>query len=146
MSRETAARQPLCADMNGFSLRAAVRVEANDRKRLEQLCRYITRPALSDERVQLNAAGQVELELKTPWRDGATHLVMSPLEFIQRLVAPKPRSRLRPQMTALRRPILALGCPDWVGTASSQPSAAVVHPRACAGRAARAANGRYPLA
>ena len=29
--------------------------------RLEQLCRYITRPALSDERVQLNGAGQVEL-------------------------------------------------------------------------------------
>ena len=38
-----------------------MRVEANDRKRLEQLCRYITRPALSDERVQLNAAGQVVL-------------------------------------------------------------------------------------
>ena len=44
------------------------------------LCRYITRPALSDERVQLNAAGLVELKLKTPWRDGTTHLVMSPLE------------------------------------------------------------------
>lgn len=32
-------------------------------------CRYITQPALSDERVQLNAAGQVQLKLKTPWRD-----------------------------------------------------------------------------
>ena len=31
---------------------APVRVEAHDRKRLEQLCRYITRPALSDERDQ----------------------------------------------------------------------------------------------
>jgi hypothetical protein len=62
-----------------------VRVEAPDRKRLEQLCRYITRPALSDERVRLNDAGQVELKLKTPWRDGTTHLVMSPLEFMQRL-------------------------------------------------------------
>jgi hypothetical protein len=30
-------------------LHAAVRVEAHDRKRREQLCRYITRPALSDE-------------------------------------------------------------------------------------------------
>ena len=63
MPRDSAARQPLCADIDGFSLHAAVRVEANDRKRLEQLCRCITRPALSDERVQLNAAGQVELEL-----------------------------------------------------------------------------------
>ena len=72
----------------------AVRVEAHDRKRLEQLCRYITRPALSDERVQLNCAGQVELKLKTPWRDGTTHLVMSPLRFMQRLAALVPRLRL----------------------------------------------------
>jgi hypothetical protein len=51
MPRESTAGQPLCADIDGFSLHAAVRVEAHDRKRLEQLCRYITRPALSDERV-----------------------------------------------------------------------------------------------
>ena len=92
--REATPRQPLCADIDGFSLHAAVRVEAHDRKRLEQLCRYITRPALSDERVQLNAAGQVELKLKTPWRDGTTHLVMSPLEFMRRLAALVPRPRL----------------------------------------------------
>jgi hypothetical protein len=94
MPREASARQPLCADIDGFSLHAAVRVQANDRKRLEQLCRYITRPALSDERVQVNAAGPVELEPKTPWRDGTTHLVMSPLEFMQRLAALVPRARL----------------------------------------------------
>jgi hypothetical protein len=37
--RKPAVRQPLCADIDGFSLHAAVRVEAHDRKRLEQLCR-----------------------------------------------------------------------------------------------------------
>jgi hypothetical protein len=79
MPREVTARQPLCADVDGFSLHAAVRIEAHERKRLERLCRYITRPALSDGRIRVNAAGQVELELKTPWRDGTTHLVMSPL-------------------------------------------------------------------
>jgi hypothetical protein len=57
MPRVDRAQQPLCADIDGFSLHAAVRVEAHERKRLEQLCRYITRPALSDERVQLNDAG-----------------------------------------------------------------------------------------
>ena len=56
MPREDAARQPLCVDIDGFSLHAAVRVEAHDRKRLEQLCRYITRPALANERLQTNAA------------------------------------------------------------------------------------------
>lgn len=69
------ARQPVCADIDGFSLPAAMRVEAHDRKRLGQLCRYITWPGLSDEWVQLNAAGQVELKLKSPWLDGTTHLV-----------------------------------------------------------------------
>jgi hypothetical protein len=32
--------------------------------------------------------------LKTRWRDGTTHLVMSPLEFMQRLAALVPRPRL----------------------------------------------------
>jgi hypothetical protein len=121
MPREATVRQSLWVDFDGFSLHAAVRVEAHDRKRLEQLCRYIARPALSDERVQLNAAGQVELKLTTPRRDGpagrtgpvarflarhqqstgllvsglsTTHLVMSPLEFMQRLAALVPRPRL----------------------------------------------------
>ncbi len=44
--------------------------------------------------MQINAAGQVELKLKTPWRDGTTHLV-SPLEFMQRLAALVPRPRLQ---------------------------------------------------
>ena len=48
----------------------------------------------ADERVQINAAGQVELNLKTPWRDGTTNLVMSQLGFIQRLAALVPRPRL----------------------------------------------------
>jgi hypothetical protein len=92
--RALCGRCRLCADIDGFSLHAAVRVGAHDRKRLEQRCRYITRPAVSDELVQLNAAGQVELQLKTPWRDGTTHLVMSPLQFMQRLAAlvPDPRA------------------------------------------------------
>ncbi len=74
MPRDADFNQPLCADMQGFSLHAAVRCGADDRQALEQLCRYITRPALANERVQTNATGQVVLKLKTPWRDGTTHL------------------------------------------------------------------------
>ena len=95
MPREVTARRPLCAYIHGFSLHAAVCIEAHECKRLERLCRTITRPALSDERLQVKAAGQAELELKTPWRDGATLLMMSPLEFMQRLAALVPRPRLR---------------------------------------------------
>ncbi len=71
-----------------------MRCGAADRQAPEQLRRYITRPALANERVQTDAAGQVVLKLKTAWRDGTTHLVMSPLEFMQRLAALVPRSRL----------------------------------------------------
>ena len=56
-----------------------MRCAADDRQALEQLCRYITRPALANDRVQTNAAGQMVLKLKTRWRDGSTQLVMSPL-------------------------------------------------------------------
>lgn len=79
------------ADNDGFSLHAAVRCGTDDRQALEQLSRYITRPALADERVQTNAAGKGVLKLKKPWRDGTTHLVMSPLEFMLRLAALVPR-------------------------------------------------------
>ena len=67
MPRQTELKQTLCADINGFSLHAAVRCAADDRHALEQLCRTITRPALANERVQTNAAGQVVLKLTTAW-------------------------------------------------------------------------------
>ena len=88
----------MCAEHQGFSLHAAVRCAAHERKRLEQLCRTITRPALANERVQCNAAGQVVRKLKTAWRDGTTHIVMSPLTFMRRLAAlvPRPRCALDP--------------------------------------------------
>ena len=112
MPREADFRQNMCADIDGFSLHAAVRCGAEDRQALEQLCRYITRPALANERAQTNAAGQVVLKLKTPWRDGTTHLVTSPLAVMQRLGA----------LVALRRQ-LALGC--WRDARASDCFAAV---------------------
>jgi hypothetical protein len=76
---------------------AEVRCAAHQRKKLEHLCRYITRPAIANERLKRNRAGDVVLQLKTPYQDGTTHIVMSPLEFMQRLTAliPRPRLHLR---------------------------------------------------
>jgi hypothetical protein len=111
--------QTAAADNNGFSLHAAVRCAAETRQALEQLCRYITRPALANERVQTNAGGQVVLKLKTPWRDGTTHLAMSPLEFMQRLAALVTRPRLHPPRTASRLSISPIACPVWVAMQSS---------------------------
>ena len=93
-SRPADSTQPGCVNAHGFSLHAAVRCGADQRKELERLCRYITRPAIANERLKRNRAGQVVLQLKSPYRDGTTHIVMSPLEFMQRLAALVPRPRL----------------------------------------------------
>ena len=52
----------------GFSLHAGVATKANDRAKLERLCRYITRPAISTKRLSMTRNGRVRYELKTPWR------------------------------------------------------------------------------
>ncbi len=87
-------RKVLSADAHGFSLHAAVRCAADGRKQLERLCRYITRPELANERLSRNGKGQVVLRLKSPYRDGTTHIVMRPQEFMSRLAALVPRPRL----------------------------------------------------
>lgn len=66
----------------------------------------------------LTRQGYVRYQLKTPYRDGTTHIILEPLDFIARLAAlvPKPRvnlirfhgvfapnSRLRQQVTPARR-------------------------------------------
>ena len=84
----------LCANTHGFSLHAGTRCDADQRKALERLCRYITRPAIANERLKRNGAGEVVLQLKSAYKDGTTHVVMSPLEFMQRLAALVPRPRL----------------------------------------------------
>ena len=66
----------------------------DQRAELKHLCRYITRPAIANERLQRNRAGQVVLQLKSPYKDGSTHIVMEPLEFMERLAALVPRPRL----------------------------------------------------
>jgi hypothetical protein len=71
-----------------------VRWGADQRQQLEHLCRYITRPAIANERLKRNRSGQVVLQLKSSYKDGTTHIVMSPLEFMQRLAALVPRPRL----------------------------------------------------
>jgi hypothetical protein len=68
----------------GFSLHAGLRCSAEQRQELEQLCRYITRPAIANGRLSRNRTGDVVLRLKSPYQDGTTHAVMSPLECMQR--------------------------------------------------------------
>ena len=84
----------LCAPTHTDSACTRACAAADDRRGLEQLCRYITRPAIANERLSVNREGNVVLKLKTPWRNGTTHIVMSPMAFMQRLAALVPRPRL----------------------------------------------------
>ena len=47
----------------GFSLHAGVASEAHEREKLERLCRYITRPAVSTERLSLTTQGNLRYRL-----------------------------------------------------------------------------------
>ena len=58
LPREVSDPQKRCANSQGFSLYAAVRCGAGQRETLERLCRFITRPALANDRVQINSAGR----------------------------------------------------------------------------------------
>jgi hypothetical protein len=80
----------------GFSLHAGVAARADERKKLERLCRYISRPAISEKRLSLTPNGNIRYELKTPYKDGTTHVIFEPLDFMARLAAlvPKPRVNL----------------------------------------------------
>ena len=80
----------LCANHEGFSLHAGVHCDANDRQGIEQLCRYITRPAISNERLSINRDGNVVLKLKTAWRNGTTHIVLAPNAKLRSTVVPVP--------------------------------------------------------
>ena len=82
--------------VSGFSLHAGVAARADERKKLERLCRYISRPAVSEKRLSLTSNGNIRYQLKTPYRDGTTHVIFEPLDFIARLAAliPRPRANL----------------------------------------------------
>ena len=71
-------------------------IAASEREKLERLCRYISRPPVATERLALSASGQVRYTLKTPYRDGTTHIVLEPLDLMARLAAlvPPPRMHL----------------------------------------------------
>jgi hypothetical protein len=71
------------AQANGFSLHAGMAAQAGELAKLERLCRYISRPAVAVETAQ----GHIRYALKTPYRDGTTHVVFEPEDFLSRLAA-----------------------------------------------------------
>ena len=55
--------------IGGFSLHAGVAVNTRERTKLERICWYISRPALSEARLELTDKSMVRCALKTAYRD-----------------------------------------------------------------------------
>ena len=113
-------KRPLGAHIDGFDLHASTALGAEDRSGLESLLRYQLRPPLSKVRLSRLDDGRIKLRLRTPWSDGTTHLVLEPLELIEKLIPliPRPKTNLIVYHGALasraqdREKIVAYGRPE----------------------------------
>ncbi|MCP4242471.1 MAG: hypothetical protein GY772_18100 [bacterium] len=128
----------------GINLYAKQFVHGRDRKQLERLAKYITRPPVSNERLSLRADGRLELAFKNVWKDGTRGIVLEPHDLITRLIAAVP-----PQGgSAARRaagglpPRAATSTPGAVLRGAVQPLAASGGDRAVASRHRARASGR----
>ncbi len=80
----------LCATAHGFSLHAATTARAEDAAGREALCKYILRPPIARENVELVADDLVRLKLKRPFSDGTFALDLDPLSLLVRLATTVP--------------------------------------------------------
>jgi hypothetical protein len=85
-----------CASLGGFSLHANTSVEADEKDRLEKLCRYVARPPIAEMRLSESREGGIIYRFKKEWSDGTQAVLFTPQEFIEKLVAliPPPRIHL----------------------------------------------------
>ena len=95
---------------------------ADDRRKLERLCRYVARPPIALDRLSRDRDGDglVVYELKHPFRDGTSHVVFEPLDLMAHIHVRHPSGGLRPSKSA----VLPIGhcSPDRCGAAPAKPS------------------------
>jgi hypothetical protein len=97
-ARRPAPNKPLCArSPGGLEVHAEVTITSHDRKGLERLCRYLSRPPIPQDRLERRADGKYVLSLKRTWKGGVKAVVFEPLDLIARLAAlvPAPYLALR---------------------------------------------------
>jgi hypothetical protein len=82
-----------CAEWDGYSLHANTRVGELARAESEKLCRYVCRPAIAASRISQLPSDLVRIELKQPWRNGATAVLIPPADLVLRMAAQVPLPR-----------------------------------------------------
>ena len=81
-----ARRAPLSAFIEGFSLHAATRVMASDRRGLWRLCAYGARGAVASSRLSELPDGRFAYDMKRALPDGRRQLVMTGAFLLEKLV------------------------------------------------------------
>ena len=86
------------AIIGGYSLHAGTYIPKNDRARLEQMCRYLLRPPISEERLTFKRSptgeDSVVYKLKNEWNDGTKAILLTGEEFIEKIVSIIPQPRI----------------------------------------------------
>ena len=87
---------PVLGQCKDFGVYADRVLDGRDRQRLFGMCRYLTRPAVSQARLTEMRDGRLHCRLKRVFRDGTGAVVLSPLDLIfRRGQLPAARSRGR---------------------------------------------------
>ena len=92
-------KAPLCAAIHGFSLHAGVLAASYEREKLEKVARYIARPAIREDRLSNTPTGDILYKLKKSYSDGTTHLILSPLELLEKMASLVPPPRVQECMS-----------------------------------------------
>ncbi len=119
-SDELPLNKPFTVARDGLSINCAVSCEANERKKLEWLCRYMSRPAIAEQRLSVAGDGLVVYELKRSFRDGTTHVLFEPHDC--------PRWCRDPERTSPDTTAYSHRTPDTAAS-SSRPRQRSVAPR-----------------
>ena len=76
-----------------INLHARQCVDGRDRRQLERLCRYVTRPPVAQDRLEQRPDGRLELTLESVWKDGTRAIILEPQDLVVRLIAAIPPPR-----------------------------------------------------
>jgi hypothetical protein len=83
----------LRAEVRGVNVYANQCVDGRDRRQLERLCKYVTRPPIAQDRLERRPDGKLELSFKSVWKDASRGVVLEPHDLIVRLIAAVPPPR-----------------------------------------------------
>jgi len=82
------------AIVDGFNVHAARTLHGADHAQVERFCRYLARPPIAQDRLELLQDGRVRYRFKRAYKDGSTAVDLEPFDLLARICALIPPPRL----------------------------------------------------